>query len=133
MTKQGITILICGLLASCIQRNKIPGDIIPQTKMQSVLWDVIRAQTLSSELVLKDSTLNEIAETKELTSKVFQIHKIDSVSFYKSYNWYLSHPEVLKIVFDSMYNKNQREIQSNREKVPRPLKLNIERKIKPDE
>jgi len=77
--------------------------------MKSVLWDVMRAQSLAREIALKDSTVDLAIKTKSLTQKVFEIHKIDSAQFIESYNWYMKHPTHLKLIFDSMYVQKERE------------------------
>ena len=77
--------------------------------MQDILWDVIRAQALSGEMARRDSSINEIAETQLLTRKVFEIHNITPSAFDLSYAWYTSHPEMMRIVFDSMHSQNQRQ------------------------
>lgn len=73
------------------------------------MWDIMRSQTLAYETARKDSTINEAIETKVLSQKVFNIYKIDSVYFNKSYNWYVQHPAILKTIFDSMYVQKERE------------------------
>lgn len=99
------------LFVSCLEKNKVPSEIIRPKEMQSILWDVIRAQTLSSQLVRKDSAINQIAETKALTQKVFQIHNIKASDFERSYAWYTNHPDIIKVIFDSISSQNQRESQ----------------------
>ena len=97
------------ILFSCSGKNKVPAEIIQQKEMQDILWDVIRAQALSGEIARKDSSINEIAETKLLTQKVFEIHNITPSAFDLSYAWYTSHPEMMRIIFDSMNSQNQRQ------------------------
>ena len=77
--------------------------------MKSILWDVMRAQSLARELSLKDSTIDIANETKLLSQKIFEIHKTDSALFNKSYNWYVKHPDDLKLIFDSLYAQKERE------------------------
>ena len=109
------------ILFSCSGKNKVPAGIIPQKKMQNILWDVIRAQVLSGELARKDSTINEVAETKMLTAKVFEIYNITPSAFDQSYAWYTSHPEMLHIIFDSMNVQNQRQTEMRMKEGHRPL------------
>lgn len=94
---------------SCSGKNKIPAEIIQQKEMQDILWDVIRAQALSAEMARKDSAVSEVAETKMLTQKVFEIHRITPSAFDQSYSWYTGHPEIMRIIFDSMNIQNQRQ------------------------
>jgi hypothetical protein len=97
------------LLLSCNSEDKPPSKIIQPKEMKSILWDVMRAQTLANEIAKKDSSVNAVTETKLLSAKVFSIHKTDSADFNESYNWYVKHPDVLKLIFDSLYVQKQRE------------------------
>ncbi|MEO9100488.1 MAG: DUF4296 domain-containing protein [Ginsengibacter sp.] len=107
--KTCIFLFISIVLVSCYSANKRPSNIIKPKEMQGILWDVMRAQTLASETALKDSTLDVAIEIKILSTKAFQIHKTDSANFARSYNWYLRHPDKLKLIFDSIYIQKQRQ------------------------
>ena len=96
------------ILFSCSSQNKAPSGIIQPKEMKNIMWDVMRAQALAVEITRKDSSLNDTAETKALVQKVFEIHKIKFVDFDKSYNWYIKHPEAMKVIFDSLYTQKQR-------------------------
>ncbi len=98
---------------SCKGKNKVPLEIIQPAAMQKILWDMIRAQALSAQIARKDSTVNEIAETKTLNKKIFEIHKISATAFNKSYIWYTNHPDIMRMVFDSLNAQSQRESQVN--------------------
>jgi hypothetical protein len=91
----------------------VPSDVIQPKEMKSILWDVMRAQTMANEIARKDSSIDVAAETKNLSQKVFKIHQTDSASFNKSYNWYVKHPDALKLIFDSLYVQKQRENDTN--------------------
>jgi Leucine-rich repeat (LRR) protein len=95
-------------LLSCKSSDRVPKNIIKPEKMKSILWDVMRAQSLAQETAAKDTTLSVATQTKILSQKVFEIHKTDSVRFAQSYNWYVKHPETLKLIFDSLYAQKQR-------------------------
>lgn len=97
------------LLFSCYNRERVPSKIIQPNEMGNIMWDMMRAQSLASEIVLKDSTVDLANKTKRLSQKVFEIHKTDSAQFNKSYNWYIKHPDVLKRIFDSVFAQKQRE------------------------
>ncbi len=99
---------IC-MLFSCSDKNKISSGIIAPKEMSGIMWDIIRAQALANEVARKDSLINIEAQTKALTQKVFEIHHITSSSFNKSYDWYSSHPDILRLMFDSLYTQKQRE------------------------
>src|SRR5665213_1775134 len=109
MNKIIICLLTCIFLGACYSSDNLPANIIKPTEMKNILWDVMSAQTLASELSMKDSLVNQAAETKELSHRVFIIHHTDSASFNKSYNWYVKHPDILKRIFDSLYAQKERE------------------------
>lgn len=113
------------LLVSCYSENKVPKDIMQPSEMKNVLWDIISAQSLANELMLKDSSLTITAEMKVLSQKVFEIHKTDSTHFNKSYSWYIRHPLVLKPIFDSMYVQRQRAFNLKMSTNGHPLKKAI--------
>ena len=107
--KSFICLIFSVIIISCNSENKPPSDIIQPKEMQSILWDVMRAQTLANQIAIKDSSVNAAVETKSLSQKIFQIHKTDSSHFNKSYNWYVKHPDALKLIFDSLYAQKERE------------------------
>jgi hypothetical protein len=113
------------ILFSCSGKNKVPAEIIQQKEMQNILWDVIRAQALAAEMARKDSTINEVAETKILTQEVFEIHHITSSAFDQSYSWYTDHPEMMRIIFDSMNIENQRQNDFRMKRGYKPLREDL--------
>lgn len=115
------------VFVSCGSDTKVPSDILQPAEMSNVLWDIMRSQTLGYEIARKDSSVHEATEVKALSQKVFKIYKIDSTYFNKSYNWYIQHPSILKIIFDSMFVQKERENNLKIEK-----KMEIERKLKPE-
>jgi hypothetical protein len=107
--KYFILFIFSVIFFSCYNADKAPSGIIKHEEMKNILWDVMRAQSLAREIVLKDSTIDLAVQTKLLTRKVFQIHKTDSALFNKSYNWYVKHPTDLKLIFDSLYLQKERK------------------------
>jgi hypothetical protein len=122
--------VMCFILLSCSGKNKVPEEVIQPKKMQDILWDVLRAQALSVEIARKDSTINEVAETKILTQRVFQIYRITSSAFDQSYSWYTGHPEIMRVIFDSMNIQNQRHSESVMKNGYRPFKPDSIKKFK---
>ncbi|MEP7250784.1 MAG: DUF4296 domain-containing protein [Ginsengibacter sp.] len=107
-----VSIFFCSMILSCSRTNKVPREIIPADQMSAILWDVIRAQVMANEVSRNDSSMNAVTRTKSLTQKVFEIHKVTSSSFDKSYEWYSGHPDILRLMFDSLYTQKQRENES---------------------
>ncbi len=88
--------------ASCENKSDIPDDVIKPRKMQSIFWDMIRADILADEIVKKDSSKNLQKQKDSLAEKVFFFNKINSTSFYNSIDFYEKHPDLLKNILDSL-------------------------------
>lgn len=94
---------------SCTNTSKIPKDIIPKQKMEVILWDLIQADRFGASFLIKDSTKNLHLENVKMYQQVFQIHKISKEEFTKSYKFYLSRPDITKVIFDSIAVKAERQ------------------------
>jgi hypothetical protein len=111
-------IRIAGLLfiifvMACVNRNSVPKNIIPKNEMQKVLWDMIQADQFSKLFLSKDSSKNIKLENMKLYDEVFQLHHITREEFQKSYQFYISRPDIFKMVLDSLSaqaNRRQREV-----------------------
>jgi hypothetical protein len=91
------------IITGCKNKNRIPADIIPQKKMQNIVWDMMRADQFLSDFVLnKDSSLDKRTESIKLYSKVFAIHHISKEQYGKSFSFYKTHPALFKIIMDSL-------------------------------
>lgn len=94
-------------LVSCTDKDKIPSGVLPQEKMEKVLWDMIQAERYTNTF-LKDSTHNLKEETFKLYAQVFSIHNVSKDQFIKSYKFYMSRPDIARPMFDSLATKANR-------------------------
>lgn len=117
------------MLFSCSGKNKIPKDILPQKEMESVLWDLFRAEEFLTVYVLPvDSSLKKRDETIRYYNEIFKLHKINKAYFQKSFSFYESHPDLMKQLLDSL---NAKGTEANRElDQPRITDSSLIRKIK---
>lgn len=102
------TILMTGLLLFAIACNndpKLPQDVLPQKKMEAVLWDILRADEMVNLQYAKDTTINRLDSSTRLYQQVFALHATDAATFKKSFKYYQRHPELLKPVFDSLQKR----------------------------
>ena len=97
-------IFACIILVSC-SSGQTPSGILPPDKMEEVLWDQLRADAFTTTFVSKDSTKNLQQVNLELQQKIFQKDHTDKESFYRSYEYYLNHGELMKDLLDSMIAK----------------------------
>lgn len=125
--KQSFFTILLIIFFSCSGKDHIPSDIMKPDKMQKILWDVARAQALSAEIARKDSAVNEIAETKVLNEKIFSLYNISEKDFNKTYNWYTSHPDILRSVLDSLGAQNQRDNEQSIKRKANPIKPGLKR------
>jgi len=99
-----LLLLFCFLLfsVSCSDKNKIPKGVLSPVKMQAVLTDILVADVLNNERILKDTALKLPAENASYFQKIFQLHHISKKDFDKSYNFYLKRPDLFKVILDSI-------------------------------
>ncbi|MEO8583374.1 MAG: DUF4296 domain-containing protein [Flavitalea sp.] len=97
------------LAFSCTDNNKIPSDIIPQQKMQKLLWDMVQADRFNNYFVITvlDSSKIDSAVFR-LYDEVFQLHHTNKEEFLRSYKFYEGRPDLAKIMFDSIALKSER-------------------------
>ncbi|MEJ7913884.1 MAG: DUF4296 domain-containing protein [Chitinophagaceae bacterium] len=98
-------------LFSCVDKDEhIPDGILPQKKMQQVMWDLVRAD----ELVAYQSSLDSSFDVKQRSvqhyARICRIHKISQEDFKQSFRYYQKHPGQLKVVLDSLRNQSERPL-----------------------
>ena len=108
-----IGVVLIGMLLAlgtgCSDKDKTPSGIIPRDQMEKVLWDMIEADQYATTYIVKDSAHSDVKlETMKLYQQVFQLHKISREDFSKSYQYYQSHPEVTRDMFDSLLARGNR-------------------------
>ena len=114
MRIRSILPVICILLISCGKKNGVPAEFIQPSKMQSVFWDFIRADALTTAQNKNNNTSPEaIAENVKLQKQVFALHQVTKDEFYNSLDYYNAHPALMKVLMDSIINKANREKQNN--------------------
>ena len=102
--RTGLMILyISYFIAGCKSKEEIPRNILPQKKMQAVLWDMMRADQFLADYILnRDTSLKKKTESIKLYQEIFDINKITKENFQQSFAFYQSHPALLKIIMDSI-------------------------------
>ena len=102
-----VLLILCSV--SCGNNDELPEAILKPEKMQAVLWDILKAEAYTAEMLKKDSSKNAIEENRKLQQQVFAIHKVTSDQFYKSYDHYKNDPASFKVMLDSMISRGGRE------------------------
>ena len=109
MTLKKIALICAVLLSSCGNKQALPPGILKPAVMQKVMWDVLRADAFTFDFIKRDSAKRPEAENVKLQQQVFAIHKVSKEDFYKSYNYYKAHPDLMQPILDSMINKATRD------------------------
>lgn len=103
----GLGIVMMAGIVSCSDKEKIPAGVLSKVEMESVLWDMIQAERFTAAFK-NDSTHNLKAENFKLYAQVFAVHDISKQDFIKSYKFYLSRPDIAKVMFDSLNTRSNR-------------------------
>ncbi len=101
------------IFISCGNKNKIPEGVLKPDIMQAILWDVIKADAFTAEIIRKDSVKKTADVNLKLQQEIFTIHKITRENFYKSYDYYKENPGKLKVIMDSMIAQAERNKAKN--------------------
>ena len=78
---------------------------MPEEKMQAVLWSMISAGEFLNTYIMNKDSVDKAAESSKIYGQVFQIHQITKEEFDKSYLYYREHPELMKVILDSLSKK----------------------------
>lgn len=100
------------MLVACTDHNKIPKGIIGQEKMQKVLWDMMLVDRYATNFIINqpnDSFDVKKEKAMALYEQVFRLNNISSDEFLKSYKFYLGRPDLIKIMFDSISTRADRQ------------------------
>lgn len=104
------------IVASC--REEKSAGIIPRQKMEAVLWDFIRADVYTFQYLKQDSVRDDTLENVQMQQKIFSSYKITRDEFVRSYDYYISKPELMEVMLDSIAARQSRVVQ-----LPKPKEL----------
>lgn len=104
----GLYFFLCIIIFSC-KDKKTAGVVLEKEKMQAVMWDMLQADAFTQYFIKKDSTKNDLVENAALQKKIFELHKITKEDYTASYDYYSAHPEMMRVMMDSIAAKAQRE------------------------
>ena len=98
-------VFIMIVAGGCSSNNSIPPGIIPADKMETLVWDLLKADEVINIKFQADSSINKIDTSYLLYSTIFQIHEVSEEEFKRSFEFYRSRPELLKPVLDSLQQR----------------------------
>jgi hypothetical protein len=77
--------------------------------MQVVIFDLLRADELINNSIVRDTSVSRDSIATQLYEQIFSIHKVDKKKFYDSYRYYQAHPDLNKVLFDSLNSWGSRK------------------------
>src|ERR1043166_7448961 len=101
MKKAIACLLILIALFDCTPSDKrIPPDILPVDKMKLIVWDMTQAGEYALYQREKDTALK--SSNTIYFNEVLKVYAIDKANFFKSFDFYQSHPLLNKLLFYSV-------------------------------
>jgi hypothetical protein len=85
--------------------------------MEKVVYDLIKADEYINSFPASDTTVDLKTRRIQLYEQVFAIHKTSREEFYKSYKYYEKHPNIYKVLFDSMQLQATRKKNATQQKL----------------
>ncbi|SKA00835.1 protein of unknown function [Chitinophaga eiseniae] len=112
------------LMAACGDPGNVPKEYIQKNKMSKILVDMTLADAYGNEVsaltagAVTDSVRQE--NVKIYYKQILDLHQVSVKDFMASYNWYESHPDRMKDVFE----KVQADIANRKNKLGNPVEEN---------
>ncbi|WP_286747767.1 DUF4296 domain-containing protein [Roseivirga sp. UBA1976] len=115
MAKKLFLLAVTFLLVACKKEETIPSGILTKEQMVDLMIDIRMAEGKVGTISLSADSAKVLY--KALEKRVLNAHGLDSASYVKSYNFYLTRPElfleVTDIVLDSLKARNSKQYSSN--------------------
>lgn len=108
MRQMMLCLCLTAFIVSC-SGNEGKGTLLSTAKMQDVMWDMLLADAFTEKYLKTDSSKKELKQNAALQQKIFELHKISREDFYKSYRYYNNHPDIMRIILDSINIKAEQE------------------------
>ena len=82
--------------------NPVPKGILGVDKMEKVAYDLMQVEEYVNNFVVKDSSVDIKKKRSIFYEQVFKLHDTNRKEFYTSYKYYQQHPDMQKVLFDSL-------------------------------
>lgn len=93
------------LLSACVREDQPPQSVLPKNKMVDILVDIHIAEAKANRIQLRSYDSIQ-AYYKKLEADVYKKHQVDSVTYRKSFRYYMDHikqmDEIYAAVVDSL-------------------------------
>ena len=108
--RAGIVAVLVLCLAACADRLTVPSQYIQRPQMEKIMWEMVQADRYAASYIQsrKDTLGRNEKETKDMYDKVFSYNGITRQQFGESYKYYMSRPDIMKVMFDSIAARGER-------------------------
>lgn len=103
-----ILLLMITALLFCSCGNKLPEGVIQPAIMKNMMWDMMVAEQVQKMDTSKESRQHIKDSTTAAFNKILSIYNISEERYKKSLQYYETHPDELKNIFDSLSNYGKR-------------------------
>jgi len=93
-------IFLVGMFSCSEESVQAPSDILPQSKIE----DVLVSMNLSNSLI-NFNNVSKPVDKRDITFNVFAENNVKREDYYKAMEWYSSHPEKMKEVYEHVMEK----------------------------
>ncbi len=116
MSKKLFLLAVLLIFTACGKDDvAIPQDVLTKEQMVDLLIDIRIAEGMVGSVTMSEDSARAVFQAFE--KRIFKEHQIDSVSYTRSHNFYLMHPniylEVTDAVLDSLKARNSRQYSRN--------------------
>ncbi|MGJ7031805.1 DUF4296 domain-containing protein [Niabella hirudinis] len=106
--KQSFPLLILAITLTACGLGR-PKDVLPQDKMQAVLWDIAKGgEFVNGYIYFRHPNLNRAAVNQQVLNQIFALHKISKKEFDKSLEYYQRKPDLFVAMLDSINTQQAR-------------------------
>ena len=70
--------------------------------MKLIMWDFLRADVYANEIIKKEAIDNDTTINLQYQEVIFKHFKTTKDKFYKSYQYYYEHPDLMTALLDSI-------------------------------
>lgn len=100
-----ILLVLCALAFGC----KRPDGLIPREKMETILTDILLAESFTESYRTVDTTRKLPQMYGEELDKIMAIHKVTQKQLMETLDHYKARPDEFKVIMDSVVAKSGRE------------------------
>ena len=95
-------VLFIVFFLSIISCGKKKSDLLSVNEMKVVMWDVLNADSWYTQTAMRDTTGKLHKQNIVWYQQIFLQHDITKEQFYRSYHYFESNPDKMKVLMDSV-------------------------------